>query len=151
MPKGRQVWDYSRHINKKLMSFPALPFPFTSADDYVLLLTCCTPFPFGDTLAPEYPVHVIFPGCVQRNWGCSIIYNILLQQLAVAKWWGFCSSSALMPGFLVSTPVCQTLPIASLHRWNYQNLLLSKIIKTNFLLDRFLPFSWATSASTGTL
>lgn len=119
---------------------------FTSTDDCVLLLTYCTPFPFSDPLAPEYPVPAMtyFQDVYKETeavLSCNIQY--FHAALAVAKLWGFCSSSALMPGSLVSTPVCQSLPIASLHRWNYQNLFI-------FFWISFLPFSWVSSASTGT-
>lgn len=58
MPKGRQFWDYSRHINKNLC--PSLHcLLLSSTDDYVLPLTFCIPSPFSDPLAPEYPVHAM--------------------------------------------------------------------------------------------
>lgn len=59
-----------------------------------------------------------------RLW-CHVTYNMLMQQLAAAKRWGFFCSSALLPGSLVPSPVCQTVPVTSLNHWNYRNLCIS--------------------------
>lgn len=82
-----------------------------------------------------------------RLWW-HLTHNLLMQQLTVAKGWSFFSPSALLPGSLVPTSICQTLPAVNLNHWNYWNLCVSfGFVFWHFcelvqLLQR--PFKWQT-------
>lgn len=99
----------------------------SSTDNYVVPLTFCTPFPFSDPLAPEYPVHPMRyfqDGCKETE--AVVSCNLLLcSHLLLPIGEGFVAPHAWFPC------VYSCLPDPS--HSQTKSLKLSKPL--NFLLD----------------